>query len=217
MKAIHIVIADDHPLVRKGLADALSDELDIKIISEASDGATAWSLLKQFKPDVLLLDIDMPKMTGLELLEKKKQTSDMDSTKIIILTMHHDSALLNKCIRNGAGSYLLKSIEPFKIAEVIRKVHAQGHYYLPEMMTEILENPQVNSHGTATNPIAELTEREREVLEGIARGLTNVQIGEKLFISARTVDTHRTNLMKKLNVHNVASLVRIALQNGLVD
>jgi two-component system response regulator NreC len=223
---IDLFIADDHPLVRNGLIEVLQKEKEFRFLGFAENGIEAFEAIKKIKPKVALLDVDMPGMSGLEVLSKLQVTSETATVNVIILTMHEDVALLNKAMRMGAKSYLLKTVKPSVLVEVIHKVAGGDPYYLPETLTTIIDASTVvpNKASTGKEPTNDavrlaslLSERETEVLTLIAEGFTNAQIGEKIHISPRTVDTHRTNIMKKLEVGNVASLVRIALINGLVE
>lgn len=223
---IDLFIADDHPLVRNGLIEVLQKEKEFRFLGFAENGIEAFEAIKKIKPQVALLDVDMPGMSGLEVLSKLQATSETASVNVIILTMHEDVALLNKAMRMGAKSYLLKTVKPSVLVEVIHKVAGGDPYYLPETLTTIIDASTVvpNKASKGKEPTNDavrlaslLSERETEVLTLIAEGFTNAQIGEKIHLSPRTVDTHRTNIMKKLEVGNVASLVRIALINGLVE
>lgn len=223
---IDVFIADDHPIVRNGIIEILKKDASIRFLGFAETGTKAYETIKQVKPNVALLDVDMPGMSGLEVLTKLQANTDTNSINVIILTMHEDVALLNKAMRLGAKSYLLKTINPLLLIEVIKKVSGGDPYYLPETLSQIIDSSAAqfpkedNSKKTNSDAVklaSLLSERETEVLTLIAEGLTNVQIGEKIHLSPRTVDTHRTNIMKKLEVGNVASLVRIALINGLVE
>ncbi len=207
------MIVDDHQLIIDGLQTLLKDASDIVVIAEANDGPTLLRHMAFEAPDVLILDVDMPLMSGRELAEKVK--ADFPRVQMLALTMHNDRGVIQGMTQAGAKGYLLKNTSQEELFQAIRRV-ARGKPYYSHEVADTLLSPMVESSGQAPK-LALLTEREREVLLLIAEGLSNTQVGERLFISPRTVDTHRTNLMKKLEVHNIAGLIRYAYRHGLVE
>ncbi len=206
-----LIITDDHQLVRQGLA-ALLGALDfVDLIGEASNGQQLLSLLKSGKkPDVVLLDVDMPVMNGLETLEHLAR--DAFGVKVIMMTMLNDRTVVQEAVSKGAKGFLFKNASANELADAIQKV-SQGAVYLSSEVSMFLLQPE--SHNGKSAAVQQLSEREIEVLRLIAEGLSSTEIGEQLFISPRTVDTHRNNLIHKLGVNGIAGLVRFALQNGL--
>lgn len=213
---IKVVIADDHQLVLDGLRSILEQGPEIKVISTANNGADLLRQLAFIKPDIVLMDIDMPVMNGIEATQQVK--ANYPDIRIIILTMHEEKAMVKKLTDIGASGFILKNSDKDELLQAIKRVHQGGMYFSSELTMNLI------SHGiTPVNPgsvddkKALLTEREIEILKLIAEGLSNKEIGDKLFISHRTVDTHRTNLMKKLDVSNIAGLIRYAIKNGFID
>lgn len=219
MKKWKILLCDDHQLVLEGLDHLLNSHPNFQVVGMAKDGRELFKILSLIEIDVLLLDIDLPDKNGLDLLKRIKQ--DKPQLKVIMLTMHAEYGLVKQSIKLGANGYILKNASQKELEEGILKVLAGNVWISPEM--EASKNPDrqpVQDINEETgNPIqmrSTLTEREIEVLRFIAKGYSNKEIGKELFLSHRTVDTHRTNLMRKLHIHNAAGLVRIAFQMGLV-
>lgn len=213
---IKVVITDDHQLVLDGLRSILEQQTEIKVISTANNGADLLRQLTFIKPDIVLMDIDMPVMNGIEATQQVKV--NYPDISIIMLTMHDEKAMVKKLTDIGASGFILKNSDKDELLQAIKRVHQGGMYFSSELTMNLI------SHGiTPVNPgsvddkKALLTEREIEILKLIAEGLSNKEIGDKLFISHRTVDTHRTNLMKKLDVSNIAGLIRYAIKNGFID
>lgn len=210
---ISLMIVDDHQLIIDGLQTLLKEASDIVVMAVANDGPTLLRHMAFEAPDVLILDVDMPLMSGRELAEKVR--ADFPRVQMLALTMHNDRGVIQGMTQAGAKGYLLKNTSQEKLFQAIRRV-AQGKTYYSHEVTDTLLSPMVEPSGQAPK-LALLTEREREILVLIAEGLSNTKVGERLFISPRTVDTHRTNLMKKLEVHNIAGLIRYAYRHGLVE
>lgn len=208
MNKINVLLIDDHQLIIDGLRSLLKDQEDINVSAEANNGREALRVLSFLPVDVVLMDIDMPVMNGIETLkEVKKQYPDV---KVIILSMHNEAGMIKSLIDLGANGYLLKSCTQEEVVSAIRKVDA-GQASFSTDVTMALLKPANQEQKTEI-----LTERETEILKMIAAGFSNKEIGDKLFISHRTVDTHRTNLMKKLSVNNIAGLISYAIKNGIV-
>lgn len=214
-KVIKIVLADDHKIVRNGVKSLLENEPGIRVINEANNGMDAWDLVKKYKPDVLISDINMPEMNGIELT-RKIAASNL-STNVLILSMYNDEAYILKSIEAGVMGYLPKDADYEDIIKGVREIAAGNLYYSAEV-TRILTDSIIKFPRTGSIKKTEipLTKRESEILDGIVNGNSNKIIAEDLFISTRTVDTHRTNIMKKLKARNTADLVRIAIENTLI-
>lgn len=213
MNKIRILLVDDHQLILDGLRSLLEEREQILIAGEAKNGRDALHLLKLLEPDLLLMDIDMPVMNGIDALKEIRKIAP--ATKVIILSMHEEAGMIRNLMALGANGYLLKSSSQEELLGAIHSV-AKGLPYFSQGVTLSLLNTQPGK-ATVPNLQAEaLTDRENEILKLISDGFSNKEIGAKLFISHRTVDTHRTNLMKKLNVSNIAGLISYAIKKGLV-
>lgn len=209
MSDIRLILVDDHQIVLDGLKALLDDLDDFDCVATADNGQKALDLLKVFEVDVILMDIDMPVMNGIEATKRVKK--DFPKTKVISLTQHSERGMVRQLLDCGSDGYLLKNIAQEELADAIRKVFA-GEQAFSEEVSEHLSGKAVEKNANGVD--VELTEREIEILSLIADGLSSKQIGDHLFISPRTVDTHRTNLMNKLDIHNIAGLIRFALKNG---
>lgn len=204
---IRIIIADDHPIVRQGLRQTIEREADLKVISEADDGAAALERIEELKPAVAVLDVDMPKMDGFELLRVLRERSV--DVAVIILTVHREEAFFNRALQLGAQGYLLKESALADIVSGIRAVAAGQNYVSPSLTSYLFQKKAApKSEGPSVDL---LTETEREVLKLIAEYQTNNQIAEKLFISPLTVKTHRRNISIKLGLEGKHSLMKFAL------
>lgn len=213
---IRLLIADDHQLMLDGIQSLVRDAPDIEVIGIAHNGREALDLVARHKPDVVLLDIDMPVMNGPEALELMRAAHP--GARVVMLTMHYEKALIELCVKRGAAGYLLKNTTREELLMALHKVASGQTYFSGDVTMALLNQPVADqrTQAAATAGLDELTDREMEILKLIAEGLSNTQIGDKLFISPRTVDTHRTNLMRKLNVSNIAGLIRIAYKNKLI-
>lgn len=211
-----IIIADDHQLVAEGLKAIVEQNHNHRVISIASNGAELLKQLEVVQPELILLDIDMPVMNGMEALPliKKKYPE----VKIIVLTMHEEKSLVKKFTSLGAQGFVVKSTDQDELLTAIKRVLYGGQYFSSSLTLNMIAQgmrPATNSDFDDKKAI--LTDREVEILKLIAGGMSNKEIGEKLFISHRTVDTHRTNLMKKLEVNNIAGLIRYAIKYGFME
>lgn len=223
--AIRVLIADDHPLLREGLVRILAREDDIEIVGEASDGREAVELAGQLRPDVILMDISMPKGGGLGATRKMREK--YPNIGIIILTIHDDEQYLYELVRAGAKGYLLKDSDPARVVEAIRGVHVGRPYLPPDLLDKVLGEFQRLRYGGTSRELSEearsvqaavdLTDRELEVLQHIVRGMTNAEIGEVLFISEKTVKNHITNILRKLSVTDRTQAAVYALHHGLAE
>ena len=212
---ITIAIADDEALFRKGMKLILNEYKDCQIVMEAANGEELLNQLSSAEslPDILLLDLKMPKIDGIEAARILRQK--YPELKFIVLSTHFSRAFILNMIELGAASYLPKNSEPDEVAKTIRGVYAKGFHYNDEVMAVIRDN-LVNKTKTKPHFPFQLTAREKEILELICQQYTTREIGDKLFISPRTVDGHRNNLLAKMNCKNIAGLVAFAIQNQLV-
>jgi two-component system response regulator NreC len=213
MNRIRILLADDHPLVRSGLIKLLEPFKEFVIVGEASDGEEAVAMTKKLEPDVVVIDLSMPKLNGVEAT--KIILKNNPSSKVLVLTMHDNEEYVYQILKSGAGGYILKNSGREELAAAIQAV-AKGERFFSPRVSEIMVEAYLKRADTREEHIIDnkeipLTKREREILFYIADGLNNNQIAEKLYISPRTVDTHRTNIMQKLNIHDAANLVRYAI------
>ncbi|TRX60723.1 response regulator transcription factor [Fulvivirga sp. M361] len=209
---IKVVLADDHSVVRKGIKLLISSDDSIEILGEAASGTEAYSMIKSLKPDIVITDISMPGMTGIELAEKLK--SEEMTTKVLVLSTHNDEEYILRSFEAGALGYLPKDTEEEEFLAAI-KVVADGDVYYTNEVSNILTRSLIKQKRTFDDA-RDLTEREKEILKLIVEGMSNKEIGDKLFISVRTVDTHRRNIMDKIEAKNTAELVRKAIEDKLI-
>jgi len=212
---IRVVIADDHHLVRQGLRALLERAGDVEVVGEAADGPEALALVERLRPDVLVLDIAMPHLNGVEAVGRLRSLGV--KTRALVLSMYADEAFVRQALRNGAKGYLLKRAVAEELLLAVRAVSRGDTFLSPEVAGPVL-TPLVADHptGGASGPLDHLTSREREVLQLVAEGHTNRAIAARLHLSEKTVEKHRGHLMAKLDVHETAGLVRVAIRHGLV-
>lgn len=203
-----IVIAEDHPFVREGIRSYLSSSTHHTVVAECATGLSALSAVSEYQPDVLLVDLRLPEMDGLEVIRRVHEEHPL--IRIIVVSMHAGSAYVTRAIRNGAHGYLLKNSGVGDLAGAIDTVLNGGTWFSDSI------SAAVDKAGNVSDPYDELTKREREVLQLVAEGRTATDIKDILYISARTVEKHRSNLMKKLDLHSHAEVIRYALQRGLI-
>ncbi|HNF48852.1 MAG TPA: response regulator transcription factor [Chitinophagales bacterium] len=218
MQEIKLVIVDDHQIFLDGIVSLLEDEPGIKITGTAHNGSEALSLIKQTKPDVVLMDINMPVMDGIEATKQLKQSQQ--DVKVLMLTMHSEPRFIKECLEIGAKGYVLKNISKDELLKAIETVYQDKPYLHPEAQEKLISsmsNSEDKEDDRNYDELAALiTQRELEILQLIALGLTSQDIAQKLFISKNTVETHRKNMLAKLNVNNTAALLKIAYKKGLV-
>ncbi len=213
MTVINIVIADDHSMIREGLKQLLELEGDIKVIGEAGDGKQCLEVVRKTKPDVLLLDINMPEMNGLQVLEELKyQKSDV---KVLILTIHNEIEYLLRAVDIGVNGYVLKDSESSLLKKAIFEV-ANGDIFIQPSLTPLLRQSLLKTNNEMKDENA-LTKREIQVLKLLAEGMYNREIGEKLFISEKTVKNHVSSIFKKIGVTDRTQAAVYAIKNNIVE
>jgi two-component system response regulator NreC len=212
---ITIVLADDHRIVRQGVKTLLERESDLQVVGEAEDGQQAVHLVEQLAPRVLIVDIGMPGVDGLDVLREVRRSSP--ATSVVVLSMHSDEAYVREALIGGASAYVLKSAGAGELLDAVR--HAiEGRRYLSAPLSDrAIEAYALRARDTAVDPYELLTAREREVLQLAAEGHANAEIGVRLSISPRTVEVHRANAMHKLGLRGFGELMRYALRRGLIS
>jgi DNA-binding NarL/FixJ family response regulator len=212
---IRILIAEDHHLVRAALKAFIQQEDDVTIVGEAAEGQETLEITERLNPDILILDIGMPKLNGIEILRRIPELKL--NTRVIILTMYSDTSFIKRSFQYGAKGYLLKNSVSEELLMAIRAVY-RGEVFLSSAISRFILDDFLQYHGKTDSPEAfdSLSPREVEVLQLIAEGHTNSAIAQMLFISTKTVDKHRANLITKLNVRDTAGLIRLAIKNKLV-
>lgn len=211
-KPIRVLVADDHMIVRTGIRHVLESEPGFEVVGEAANGADALSLAAELLPDVVVLDISMPDVSGLELAARLRATG---GTRVLILSMHNNAEYVLESVRAGAHGYLLKDTAATELRTAIRAV-CQGESYFSPPVASRLSAAVRGERDQRPAGLEQLTAREREVLLGVAQGRTNKEIATELHISHRTVETHRESLMRKLQIRTVAELTRFALGAGIL-
>jgi len=206
---ISVVIADDHPIVREGLKTLLEAEDDLTVLAEAADAEEALRKVKAYKPDVLVIDLVMPGPSSIDSMPAFREANE--NTRVMVLTMQSDPTYARAALRAGASGYMVKEAAQTTLVEAIREVAAGKTYVAPELGARLAREPE------EAGPPGGLSEREAEVLGLVALGHTNKEIGDRLFVSARTVEAHRAHLQQKLNFETRAELVAYALDHGLID
>jgi DNA-binding NarL/FixJ family response regulator len=213
MNPLRLLLVDDHEIFLEGLANLLSTSSDIEIIGKAFDGAEAFEFLQEQQPDILLTDLNMPKMNGIELVRKVKE--HFPEIKILVLTMHNDRPTISEIMMAEAEGYVLKNSSKKELLTAIEKIGEGSTYYSNEVMSILLERIKKEQKKLEAEHM--LTERELEILELISQEKSSREIAEDLFISIRTVDTHRKNLLKKANANTVIGLLKFGVHYGLVS
>lgn len=208
-----IILCDDHRIITDGLRKLLGDSPVVECVGVAHSGPDALELITHLSPDVLITDLDMPGMDGLQLVERAKASHP--ALKVLMLSMHDEPALVTRAMEAGADGFLVKTAGRDELLLAIGEVMAGRRHFGSGILESFLRGGSRARQGSEL--LKGLSEREVEVLAALAEGLGNKEIGDRLHISPRTVDTHRTNLMRKLDVHHVAGLVRIAIKAGLVS
>jgi len=213
MSPYRIILADDHVMFRKGIMSILEKNKDFEVVGEASDGLELLELLKNVTADMVILDISMPHLRGIEATEEIKTISE--DLKVLILSMHKDKEYVRSAISAGAEGYLIKEDADTELFTAIEKIRQEGRYLSPLLLDELTDKLfEMNKKGQLLHEDEHLTTREREVLKLIAEGLSNKDIADRLFVSVRTIEHHRAHIMRKLNIKSTASLVKYAIRKG---
>ena len=211
---IKIVVADDHQLFREGLVNLLESDEEIQVIGQAEDGQTAIKKVFELKPDILLTDIAMPNINGMEATHSlKKQLPEL---KIVAVSMHSDWQFVKGMLTAGTDAYLLKNCTHQQLLEAIHTVY-NGKKYLSEDITEMVISGYIDNSGNIDDKYNQLSEREKEIFLLLAEGASTREIGDKLFISVKTVGTHKQNILEKLELNNNSDIVKYALKTGLIQ
>jgi DNA-binding NarL/FixJ family response regulator len=214
MKPIKLILADDHQLFRDGIKSLLEDIADIQVIGEASNGAELLKMLPSLEPQIVILDITMPDISGIEIT--KTIQNDYPQISVLILSMHNEEEFIINAIKSGAKGYLPKDIDKTELLQAINTIHEGEEYFSKDISEVFLKNfirrTKVGLEGD--HPI--LTTREIEVVKLVSEGYKNQEIAEKLFISVRTVDAHKNNIIKKLKLKSTVDIVKFAIKNNLI-
>ena len=213
MPKIRVLLVDDHKILREGLHSLLSMQEDIEVVGEASDGRAALELIGQLKPDIVVMDIAMPGMDGLEATRRIK--NDFPETRVLILTQHDNREYVFSLLQAGAVGYILKKSGGAEVINAIRSTFAEGAFLPPGIAREVMDRYIQRPPEETGRP--HLTDREKQVLRLIAEGKSNKEIAEMLFLSVKTVIAHRTNIMDKLDIHSRTELVKYAIRQGLIS
>jgi len=211
--SIKILLADDHKITREGLRSLVEKEEDMEVIAEAEEGRTAVKLVREVKPDVVIMDVSMPDLNGMEAT--RQIVNEFENIKIIALSMHSDGMFVSETLKSGASGYLLKDCAFEELSRAIRSV-VDGKMYLSPSISNVVVDDYLHRLSKSESPEADiLTVREREVLQLMAEGETTKQMALKLHISVKTIETHRRQIMNKLDVYSIAELTKYAIRKGL--
>ncbi len=214
MKLIRVLVADDHTILREGLVSILEKSGDCQVVAEASDGIKALELALALRPDVIVLDISMPGLNGIEVVRRLQK--EFEASRILVLTMHTEEEYVMHMIRAGASGFLLKDSATAELLKAVRAI-ADGRGYFGAHAARVLAQQIHKPDVALEDPYRGLTAREREVFHLIVEGLTTKEIARKLEISSKTAENHRSRVLEKLNVRNTAELIRYAVKRGLMD
>jgi two-component system response regulator NreC len=215
MSATRVVLVDDHTVVRKGLRSILESEEGIEVVGEAGDGRHAVELVERVRPHVVVMDVALPELNGIEAL--RQITRRTEGVRVLVLSMHGDGVYVQQALRAGARGYVLKDSAGFELVQAVRALREGGSFFSPPVSRVMLSGYLGDAEAAPGDDLfARLTAREREVLQLIAEGKTNKEIAHVLAISTNTTETHRKHIMEKLELHNTAELVRFSLREKLV-
>ena len=211
---IRVLIADDCALIRAGIRTLVQSFAGVELVAEAADGSEALTLIARHRPEVVLMDISMPRLSGLEALSRVAK--DFPDVRVIIVSMHMNEELVLQAMHAGAAGYVIKNSSPAELELAVRAV-ARGDTYLSPAVSKIVIGNYVKHGAHVANPLQRLTSRQREILQLIAEGSSTKEIAKTLGLSVNTVEAHRTQLMKALDIHDIAGLVRFAIRTGLTS
>jgi two-component system response regulator NreC len=215
MEKIRVFLVDDHTVVRQGLRRILESDDEIEIVGEAGDGRTAIDLVQKLRPHVVVMDVAMPELNGIEAT--RQILKRVEGAKILVLSMHGDDVYVRQALKAGARGYLLKDSEDLDLIKAVKAIRAGGSFFSPPVSKVVLSGYLGDkADGAEEDGVARLTDREREVLQLIAEGKTNKEVAHALSVSVNTVETHRKHIMEKLDLHNTAELVRFAIRTKIV-
>ena len=214
MSKIRVLLADDHTVVRQGLRKILESDPDIEICGEVGDGRAAVEAVKRLRPTVVVIDIGLPGLNGIEATNQI--TKGADGVSVLILSMHSDDVYIRQGLKAGAKGYLVKDSEDLDLIKAVKSLARGGSYFSPSVSKVLLDGYLSEGGDGSENPLSRLTSREREILQLISEGKTNKESARMLSLSINTVESHRKHLMEKLDLHNTAEIVRFAVRNGVV-
>jgi two-component system response regulator NreC len=215
MEKIRVFLVDDHTVVRQGLRRILESDDEIEIVGEAGDGRTAIDLVQKLRPHVVVMDVAMPELNGIEAT--RQILKRVEGAKVLVLSMHGDDVYVRQALKAGARGYLLKDSEDLDLIKAVKAIRGGGSFFSPPVSKVVLSGYLGDkADGDAEDSVARLTDREREVLQLIAEGKTNKEVAHALSVSVNTVETHRKHIMEKLDLHNTAELVRFAIRTKIV-
>lgn len=212
---VRVIIADDHHLVRQGIRLLLEKAEDIEVVGEAEDGLEAVELAERLTPDIVVMDISMPRLNGTQATEQI--CSRLDATQVVMLSMYADETIVRQALRQGAKAYVLKRAVGEELLLAVRAANRGETYLSPPIASFVTKEFLTLSESDETSAFERLTPRERQVLQLLAEGGTNIAIAGELVVSVKTVEKHRASLMSKLDIHDLAGLVRLAIKHGLVS
>jgi DNA-binding NarL/FixJ family response regulator len=213
--SIRIILADDHKIIRDGLRGLLERDKDIKVIAQAEDGHTTVRLVKELSPDIIIMDVGMPSLNGIEAT--RQITDEFPNVKVIALSMHSNRKFVTEMLKAGASGYLLKNCAFEELADAIQTVMADKVYLSPSITDVVVDSCVRNAPQTEPSVFSALTKREREVLQLLAESKTTKQVAILLHISPKTVEAHRAKIMSKLDLDNIAALTKYAIREGLTS
>jgi DNA-binding NarL/FixJ family response regulator len=210
---VKVALIDDHPIVRQGLRNLLQTEPSFQVVAEADDGIAGLDLVQRVRPDVLIVDLMMPGLNGLDLI--KQVLKHLPRLRIVVLSMQSADSYVVEALNSGAAGYVLKETGPSEIIHAIKTIVAGERYLSPKLAQRVVDSS--TGRKRITDPYDSLTPREREILHLIVEGKTSVQIASRLVLSPRTVELHRSRIMKKLDLHNQTDIFRYALERGILS
>lgn len=211
---IRVVLADDHGIVRQGVRTLLEEQTDILVVGDCEDSAQALALVQRLRPDVLVADLTMPDLVGLDLIQRARQS--VHAPQVVVLSMHNNVAYVAESLRRGAIGYVVKQADVRELVSAVRAAAIGQRHLSPGIDEAGVREYLRMSSATSIDPLEKLSARERQVLEWVAKGQTNAEIAANLGLSRRTVETHRANMMRKLGLESQADVIRFALRRGLL-